>query len=143
MRLISSHRVSVFALSVVGVVASTAIARSENCTNTCVTMAIPRTTGVETKLDGTSDAVLWPPSEDLRTIRIAAENLRGAACDVTINDVRQDEPPAVTSDGVAIDDAVNCRNAGDSSSVDLRSDRACGTVARSPDSVRHHSCAAL
>jgi hypothetical protein len=102
-------------------------ASSGTCSNSCVTMAIPRSDdGVYTKLDGTADAVLWPPSQDLRTIRISALNSHDRGCDVTIDDVRQDEAPGVAGSGATIDDAVNCSNDGQESSVDLRSDRSEG-----------------
>ncbi|HXC50008.1 MAG TPA: hypothetical protein VN634_03930 [Candidatus Limnocylindrales bacterium] len=99
-------------------------ARSESCSNSCVTMAIPAADGVHTKLDGTADAVLWPPSEEFREIHISALNNRGAACDVTINDVRQDEAPRVAGNGAKLEDAVDCDNGGDASTIALRSDRA-------------------
>lgn len=111
-------------LTVVAVVGSVAIAAAASCSNTCVTMAIPSSPdGVYTKLDGTADAALWPPTHELRTIRISALNNRGANCDVTIEDVRQDEAPGVAGSGAKIDDAVNCDNEGHESSVQLRSDR--------------------
>jgi hypothetical protein len=66
---------------------------------------------------------LWPPSQDLRKIRISALNNRDVACDVTIADVRQDEAPTVTGGGAKIDDATNCSNVGTESTVDLRSKR--------------------
>lgn len=105
-------------------IALATIASGETCSNSCVTMAIPRSSeGVHTKLDGTADAVLWPPGKDLRKIRISALNDRSAPCDVTIHDVRQDEAPGVAGSGATIDDAVNCINEGQESSVELRSDR--------------------
>jgi hypothetical protein len=94
------------------------------CSNSCVTMAIPAADGVHTRLDGTADAVLWPPTRELRTIRISALNERGAGCDVTIDDVRQDEAPVLAGSGATIDDAVLCDNQGLESSVRLRSARA-------------------
>jgi hypothetical protein len=109
----------------VAVAGSAAFAAAADCSNTCVTMAIPSSPdGVYTKLDGTADAALWPPTHELRTIRISALNNRAAECDVTINDVRQDEAPGVAGSGAKIDDAVNCNNEGHQSSVQLRSDRA-------------------
>lgn len=111
-------------LTVAAVAGPVTPAQSESCSNSCVTMAIPRSPGVHTRLDGTADAVLWPPSHELRPIRISALNDRDVACDVTIEDVRQDEAPVVTGGGVPIDDAVNCSNEGDASTVELRSDRA-------------------
>ena len=100
------------------------VARSESCTNTCVTMAIPSAEGLHTKLDGTADGLLWPPTQELRRIQISALNNRGADCNVTIGDVRQDEATKTAATGTPIDDAVNCLNRGDQSSVELRSDRA-------------------
>ncbi|MFN2377135.1 MAG: hypothetical protein ABR538_11400 [Candidatus Binatia bacterium] len=102
-----------------------ALADSDSCSNSCVTMAIPSSAdGVRTRLDGTADAELWPPSHELRTIRISALNNRAVACDVTIDDVRQDEAPGVAGSGATIDDAVGCDNDGHESTVQLRSDRA-------------------
>lgn len=99
-------------------------ARGTACSNSCVTMAIPAADGVHTRLDGTADAVLWPPTRELRTIRISALNEFGAGCDVTIDDVRQDEAPTLAGSGATIDDAVLCDNQGLESSVRLRSARA-------------------
>ena len=107
-----------------GAVTAATPAHSETCSNTCVTMAIPRAEGVITKFDGTADATLWPPTQDLRKVRISALNDRGTECDVTIEDVRQDESPGQTAAGAPIDDAVNCQNDGETSSVELRSKRA-------------------
>jgi hypothetical protein len=112
------------AAATAGVVTLASPAWSESCTNTCVTVAIPRAEGVMTKLDGSADAVLWPPSQELRTIQISALNDRNTACDVTINDVLQDEKPAVSASGMPIDDAVGCVNDGEKSTIKLRSDRA-------------------
>jgi len=107
------------------IVGCASIASSETCSNSCVTMAIPSSPeGVQTKLDGTADAALWPPGPDLRPIRISALNDRGSACDVTISDVRQDESPGMSGTGTPIDDAVNCSNDGKESSVELRGNRA-------------------
>lgn len=112
-------------IAVVAAAASPAFADSDSCWNSCVTMAIPSSPdGVRTRLDGTADAELWPPSHELRTIRISALNNRGVACDVTIHDVRQDEAPGVAGSGATIDDAVGCDNDGRESTVQLRSDRA-------------------
>jgi hypothetical protein len=98
-------------------------ARSQSCVNSCVTVAIPRADGVVTKLDGSADAALWPPSQELRTITISALNERNTPCDVTIDDVLQDETPAMTKGGAPIDDAVGCVNDGVKSTIQLRSDR--------------------
>jgi len=108
----------------IAVFGTTAFAAGETCSNSCVTMAIPRSDdGVVTRLDGTADAALWPPSHELRKIRIAALNDRGQSCNVTIDDVRQDEAPGTAGSGAPIDDARNCDNQGDESTVELRSDR--------------------
>ena len=101
-----------------------ATAGAETCANTCVTMAIPSSDGIQTKLDGTADAALWPPSQELRKVQISALNNRGTSCDVTISDVRQDEATRVAGSGAPIEDAVDCHNEGDASSVELRSARA-------------------
>jgi hypothetical protein len=117
------HALAVAAASA-GVVSLASNAWSESCANTCVTVAIPHAEGVMTKLDGSADAVLWPPSQELRTIQISALNDRNTACDVTINDVLQDEKPAMSASGAPIDDAVGCVNDGEKSTIQLRSDRA-------------------
>lgn len=114
----------VAAAVIITAVATAGNAMGGACFNSCVMMAIPATAGVYTRLDGMADAVLWPPSRELRTIRISARNMRGAVCDITIEDVRQDEAPALAGSGATIDDAVNCDNQGHESSVRLRSDRA-------------------
>jgi hypothetical protein len=113
--------VAVLALAAVG---TATVAHGDSCTNTCVTVAIPSSDGVQTKLDGTADAVLWPPGNDFRLIHIAALNDHGVDCDVTINDVRQDEAPRVSRNGKTLDDAVDCNNEGDSSTIGLRGERA-------------------
>jgi hypothetical protein len=113
----------VVAAASAGVVTLASAAWSESCTNSCVTVAIPRAEGVITKLDGSADAALWPPTRELRTIEISALNDRNVACDVTINDVLQDENPAVSATGAPIDDAVGCVNDGEKSTIQLRSDR--------------------
>ena len=110
--------------AIIAAVAPTGKAMGGACSNSCVTMAIPAAAGVFTRLDGTADAVMWPPSRELRTIRISALNMRGASCDVTIDDVRQDEAPGLAGSGAVIDDAVHCDNQGHESTVRLRSDRA-------------------
>lgn len=116
-RAIPGIRVAATALAV-GLCYSAAFASAGTCTNTCVTMAIPRTEGVETRLDGTADAMLWPPTRELRRIRVAALNNRGKSCDVTIDEVLQDEEASRGAD-----DAVRCDNEGDESTVELRSAR--------------------
>jgi len=126
MKLYSSNHLvpTVLAIAIVAGSAAVAAAETASCSNSCVTMAIPASAdGVYTKLDGTADAALWPPTHELRTIRISALNKRGADCDVTIEDVRQDEAPGMAGSGAKIDDAVNCDNEGHESSVQLRSDR--------------------
>lgn len=117
--------VALAAALVVAAAATPAFADTDTCWNSCVTMAIPSSPdGVRTRLDGSADAELWPPSHELRTIRISALNNRGVACDVTIDDVRQDEARGVAGSGATIDDAVGCDNDGHESTVQLRSDRA-------------------
>ena len=113
-----------FAATLAAFVSAAHGARAESCTNTCVTMAIPRTSeGVITKLDGSADAVLWPPTQELRRIVISAKNNANAECDVTIRDVLQDEAPGTTASGTRIDDAADCSNEGASSTIYLRSKR--------------------
>src|SRR5690349_15595792 len=111
------------AIAAAAITGSAALAFAGSCSNTCATVAIPRTDGVVTKLDGTADAALWPPSHELRTIRISALNDRNTACDVTIEDVLQDEKPATSSNGAPIDDVSGCVNDGQASTIQLRSDR--------------------
>jgi hypothetical protein len=118
----SLKRIAAAAL-VVAVADSAAFAGGKACTNSCVTMAVPRSDGVHTRLDGTADAALWPPTHELRQIRVAALNDGGKSCNVTIDDVLQDEAPGVTGGGGTIDDAVHCDNEGEESTVELRSDR--------------------
>jgi len=119
-----TKRVLAATVAAAGVVSLASSAWSESCTNSCVTVAIPRAEGVVTKLDGSADAALWPPSQELRTISISALNDRNMACDVTIHDVLQDEKPAVSSSGAPIDDVSGCVNDGEKSTIQLRSDRA-------------------
>jgi hypothetical protein len=119
------------AIAAAAIAGSAAVAFADSCSNTCTTVAIPRTDGVITKLDGTADAALWPPSHELRTIRISALNDQNTACDVTIEDVLQDEKRATTSGGAPIDDAAGCVNDGEASTIQLRSDRAEGGNGRS------------
>lgn len=121
----NAHRVIRMATTVLAVALgdSASFASGKACSNTCVTMAVPGTDGVQTILDGTADAALWPPTRELREIRIAALNNGGRSCDVTIDDVQQDEAPGVTGSGRPIDDAVHCANDGDESTVELRSER--------------------
>ncbi len=121
-KLTTKHALAV-AIATAGVISSAPGAWSQTCTNTCVTVAIPHAEGVTTKLDGSADAVLWPPSQELRTIRISALNDRNGECDVTIDDVLQDEKPALSASGMPIDDAVGCMNDGQQSTIQLRSDR--------------------
>lgn len=74
--------------------------------------------------DASADAVLWPPNHKYRTVSIAASNSNGKDCDVTINDVAQDEPVTGLGSGNTTPDAANCSNAGNTSLVDLRGERA-------------------
>ena len=71
------------------------------------------------------DGVFWPPNHKLRTVRISAEETAddGEACDVTITDVRQDEPINDRGDGNTTPDSANCSNATKESKVDLRGER--------------------
>lgn len=71
-----------------------------------------------------ADGVFWPPNHKLRAVSISAENNDGDACNVTINDVRQDEAIDEPGSGNTSPDAANCNNAGNTSSVDLRGERA-------------------
>lgn len=121
----NAHPVIRAAATVVAVALSdsSSFAGGRTCSNTCVTMSVPKGEGVVTRFDGTADAALWPATRELREIRVAALNDRGRSCDVTIDDVQQDEAPEVAGSGLAIDDAVDCDNEGDESTVMLRSDR--------------------
>ena len=74
-------RLVAVAVTIAGIGTAT-LAHSQTCKNSCVTMAIPKTDdGVYTKLDGSADAVMWPPTQELRTIRISALNERSEPCD--------------------------------------------------------------
>jgi len=118
------HAPQIFAATAVVLAAFASNAGAGSCSNTCATMAIARTSdGVITKLDGTADAALWPPDDDLRVIRISSINDRGFACDVDITDVQQNEPRAVAANGTPIDDAVGCANDGETSTIQLRAKR--------------------
>jgi hypothetical protein len=95
------------------------------CQNTCTGMVDSPFQGREvTSPLNQPDGVLWPPNHKLRTVRIYAENQDGDACDVTIADVRQDEPITGAGSGNQKPDAASCSNAGNTSSVSLRGERA-------------------
>lgn len=108
------------------VVSAPALAQSL-CQNTCVGY-------VDSPFEGRSvvsptnlaqpDGVLWPPNHKLRTVRISAENQQADACDVTINNVTQDEPIVGAGSGNHRPDAASCSNTGNESRVDLRGERA-------------------
>lgn len=91
--------------------------------NTCTAFVDGPREGVHSRFDGSAEAVLWPPNHKLREVRISAENQNGNACDVTITDVRQDEPVDGMGSGNTSPDAANCDNAGNTSTVELRGER--------------------
>jgi hypothetical protein len=99
-------------------------ALAQTCPNSCTPAVTGPKEGVHTKFDGSADAILWPPNHKLRTIQISAVNNDGDACDITINDVRQDELLDGPGDGSTSPDAANCSNAGNDSLIDLRAERA-------------------
>ena len=99
-------------------------AEAQTCPNSCTPAITGPRDGVHTQFDGSSDAVLWPPNHKLKTIQISAVNSDGDACDITITDVRQDEPLDGQGDGNTSPDAANCSNTGNDSFVDLRAERA-------------------
>lgn len=92
--------------------------------NTCVAAVDGPRQGVHSQFDGSADAVAWPPNHKLHTVRISAVNQDGDACNVTITDVRQDEPLNGLGDGNTSPDAANCDNSGEESTVDVRGERA-------------------
>jgi hypothetical protein len=78
-----------------------------------------------TDVSGTPvNGALWPPNHNFRTVKISAENSQEHPCNVTISDVRQDEPVQGTGSGSTTPDAKGCSNAGDVSQVELRGERA-------------------
>lgn len=99
-------------------------APAQTCPNSCTPAVTGPKEGVHTKFEGSSDAVLWPPNHKLRTIQISAVNNDGDACNITINDARQDEALNGQADGSTSPDAANCINTGNDSSIDLRAERA-------------------
>ncbi len=111
------------AVLAVAFIGSAAVASAQTCPNSCTPAITGPHDGVHTQFDGSSDAVLWPPNHKLKTIQISAVNNDGDACNITINDVRQDEPLDGPGDGNTSPDAANCSNAGNDSSVDLRAER--------------------
>jgi hypothetical protein len=94
-----------------------------NTENTCVGSVDAARQGRHTSTE-TADGVFWPPNHKLRTVTIYAENDDGEECDVTIVNVAQDEPTTGMGSGNFAPDAANCSNAGNSSTVDLRGERA-------------------
>lgn len=91
--------------------------------NSCTGMVDAARQGVHGSEDASADGVFWPPNHKLRTVVISAENSNGDPCNVTINDVRQDELLDGDGDGNTSPDAANCSNAGNESRVDLRGER--------------------
>lgn len=117
------------ALIVIGLAGATS---AQVCTeNTCVPAVGDLKQGVHSQFDGSADAILWPPNHKLRTVEISAVNEDGEACDVTINDVRQDEPTNGEGSGNTPVDAANCDNSCNNdpnpACVDLRGERS-GTL---------------
>jgi len=92
--------------------------------NTCVGAVSGPAEGVHSQFNQQADAILWPPNHKLRGVSISAENESGDPCNVTITDVTQDEPVQGLGSGNTTPDAANCSNAGNTSSVSLRGERA-------------------
>jgi hypothetical protein len=101
----------------------TGAASAQLCQNTCVGAVSGPSQGVHSQFDTSADAIAWPPNHKLRGVTLSAVNEDGDSCDVTITDVRQDEPVRGTGSGNTTPDAANCTNAGNESSVDLRGER--------------------
>jgi hypothetical protein len=99
------------------------VAQAQTCPNSCVGAVDGPRQGVHSQFDGSADSILWPPNHKLRTIEISAQNEQGNPCNVTINNVAQDEPVTGEGSGNTSPDAANCSNAGDASYVDLRGER--------------------
>jgi hypothetical protein len=91
--------------------------------NTCVGAVDAARQGRHTATE-TADGIFWPPNHKLRAVAISAENDDGDPCDVTITGVAQDEATTGFGSGNFTPDAANCSNAGDTSTVDLRGERA-------------------
>lgn len=102
-----------------GALAQVPIATGNTCTGFIDAARQGRHTATET-----ADGVFWPPNHKLRAVGISAENDDGDPCDVTITAVAQDEPTTGLGSGNFAPDAANCSNAGNTSSVDLRGERA-------------------
>lgn len=94
-------------------------------TNTCTATVDSPFQGANSASDPSADGVLWPPNHNFRTIRISAEDMAEQPCNVTINDVKQDEVVSGTGagSGATSPDAANCDNSGNTSKVDLRGER--------------------
>lgn len=91
--------------------------------NTCEPAVSGPNQGVHSQFDGSADAIAWPPNHKTRKVSISAVNDDGDECDVTITDVRQDEPQTGAGSGNFAPDAENCSNTGKESSIDLRGER--------------------
>ncbi|HEX9669009.1 MAG TPA: hypothetical protein VGC93_05945 [Thermoanaerobaculia bacterium] len=110
---------------VIGSAWGAGIAQAQLCENTCEADVVGPRQGRHTWSDTSADSVLWPPNHKFATITVSASNNDGDECDVTIDDVRQDEAVDEVGSGGAnhSPDATNCSNAGNASRVDLRGER--------------------
>ncbi len=100
------------------------------CPNSCTANVVGPRDGRHSFLDMSADSVLWPPNHKLRTITISATNTNAKECNVTITDARQDEAIDDAGSGNTSPDAANCNNSGNTSTIDLRSERTGGGTGR-------------
>jgi hypothetical protein len=114
---------SVIGSAMLSVVSAPSFAQCVQTSNTCMADIDGVREGRHTA-DASADAVFWPPNHKFRKVSISASNSCGNTCDVTINDVAQDEPVTGMGSGNFSPDARGCSNAGSSSSVELRGERA-------------------
>jgi len=114
----------VLAAAALGLLSTSALAQLPIATeNTCTAFVDAARQGRHTATEA-ADGVFWPPNHSLRAVSISAENDDGDPCNVTITAVAQDEPTTGLGSGNFAPDAANCSNAGNTSSVDLRGERA-------------------
>lgn len=111
-------------VAIAGSVFIPAVAQANDSPNTCTASVDGARQGVHTFDLDYASSVLWPPNHKTRTEKISATNANNKPCNVDITDARSDE--AVDSEGsgkTTTDDAINCKNAGNASYVDLRGER--------------------